>query len=161
MKRVLIGALVAACVCLGGSAAAEDAKAMAKAPAKKVAAKPAWKIWAAPDVKFTDVEGMKGAQVGPLWGDMKKGPWGSLFKWVPGFLSPWHSHSNAVRVVVAQGTFTIEPEGQAMKELGPGSYVFDPGKTKHRSGCKAGGPDCVFFVEQNGPWDVLVAEEKK
>ena len=160
MKRVLTGALVAACVCLAGSAAATDA---AKEPAKKVAkaAKPAWTLWAAPDIKFTDVEGMKGAQVAPLWGDMKKGPWGSLFKWVPGFLSPWHSHSHSVRVVVAQGTFTIEPEGQPLKELGPGSYLKDPGKSKHRSGCKAGGPDCVFFVQQNGSWDVIVAEEKK
>ncbi|MCM3877933.1 MAG: cupin domain-containing protein [Thermoanaerobaculia bacterium] len=160
MKRFLTGVLVAACVCFAGSIAAAEA---AKEPAKKVAkaAKPAWTLWAAPDVKFTDVEGMKGAQVAPLWGDMKKGPWGSLFKWAPGFLSPWHSHSHSVRVVVAQGTFTIEPEGQPLKEFGSGSYLRDPGKTSHRSGCKAGGPDCVFFVEQNGPWDVIVAEEKK
>ena len=87
MKRVLSGALVAAFVCVAGSLGAADAK----APAKKAAAKPAWKIWSAGDVKFSDVEGMKGAQVAPLWGDMKKGPWGSLFKWVPGFLAPWHS----------------------------------------------------------------------
>jgi anti-sigma factor ChrR (cupin superfamily) len=160
MKRVLTGALVAACVCLAGSAAATDA---AKEPAKKAAkaAKPAWTVWAASDVKFNDVEDMKGIQIAPLWGDMKKGPWGSLFKWAPGFLSPWHTHSHSVRVVVVQGTFTIEPEGQALKELGPGSYVRDPGKSKHRSGCKAGGPDCLIFVEQNGPWDVISAEEKK
>lgn len=155
MKRVLTGALVAA-VCAAGSLAAADAK----APAKK-AAKPAFIVQAAGDVKFTDVEGMQGAQLAPLWGDMKKGPWGSLFKWAPGFLSPWHTHTNAVRVVVTQGTFTLETEGQPPRELGSGSYVRDPGKLKHRSGCKAGGPDCVFFIEQNGPWDVIVAEEKK
>jgi anti-sigma factor ChrR (cupin superfamily) len=160
MRRISGFALAAAiCLALAPGLLADDAK----APAKKVtkAAKPAWTLWAAPDIKFTDVEGMKGAQAAPLWGDQKKGPWGSLFKWVPGFLSPWHSHSHSVRVVVAQGTFTIEPEGQPLKELGPGSYLKDPGKSKHRSGCKAGGPDCVFFVEQNGPWDVIVAEEKK
>ena len=160
MKRVLMGALVAAFVCLAGSAAAEEAKAPAKKAAAK-AAKPAWTVWAAPDVKFADVADMKGIQIAPLWGDMKKGPWGSLFKWTPGFLSPWHTHSHSVRVVVAQGTFTIEPEGQPLKELGPGSYVRDPGKSKHRSGCKAGGPDCVIFVEQAGPGDVVSVEEKK
>jgi hypothetical protein len=160
MKVVLMGVLVAATVCLAGSAAATDA---AKEPAKKAAkaAKPAWKVWAAPEIKFADVEGMKGVQVAPLWGDMKKGPWGSQFKWVPGFLSPWHSHSHPVRVVVTQGTFTIEPEGQPLKELGPGSYLYDPGKSKHRSGCKAGGPDCWISLQQNGPWDVIPAEEKK
>jgi anti-sigma factor ChrR (cupin superfamily) len=140
-------------------AAADAAKAPAKKEAK--ASAPAWKVWAAGDVKFSDVEGMKGAQLAPLWGDMKKGPWGSLFKWVPGFLSPWHSHSHAVRVVVVQGTFTIEPEGQPMKELGPGSYLRDPGRSKHRSGCKAGGPECVFLTQQDASWDVVVAEGKK
>lgn len=156
MKRVLMGALVAAAVCAAGSLAASDAK----APAKK-AAKPAFTTWAAGDIKFSDVEGMKGAQLAPLWGDMKKGPWGSLFKWAPGFLSPWHTHTNAVRVVVVQGTFTLEAEGQPLKELGAGSYVRDPGKLKHRSGCKAGGADCVFLVEQAGAWDVIAVEEKK
>jgi len=81
MKRVLMGALVAAFVCLAGSVGAADA---AKAPAKK-AAKPAarvFKISPAADIKFTDVEGMKGAQVALRWGDMKKGAYGAYFKWV-------------------------------------------------------------------------------
>jgi quercetin dioxygenase-like cupin family protein len=168
MKRVLMGALVAACVCCAGSIAAEDAKAAAKpeaktaakAPAKKAAA-PAWQVWAAPDVKFSDVEGMKGAQVAPLWGDMKKGAYGAYFKWEPGFSAGWHTHSHPVRVVVAQGTFTLELEGQAEKELGPGSYTYDPGNSKHKSGCKAGGSPCVFLVAQNAPFDFHPVEEKK
>jgi quercetin dioxygenase-like cupin family protein len=157
MKRILMGALVTAFVCLAGSAAAEDAK----APAKKAAAKPAWKVWAAPDVKFSDVEGMKGAQVASLWGDMKKGAYGAYFKWEPGFSAGWHAHSHAVRVVVAQGTFTLELEGQAAKELGPGSYTYDPGNSKHKSGCKAGGSPCVFLVAQNAAFDFKPVEEKK
>ena len=87
MKRVLMGALVAAFVCLAGSAAAEEAKGPAKKAAAK-AAKPAWTVWAATDVKFADVADMKGIQIAPLWGDMKKGPWGSLFKWTPGSSRP-------------------------------------------------------------------------
>jgi len=87
MKRVLTGALVAAFLCLAGSAASDDAK----APAKKPVAKRVFKIWPAADIKFTDVEGMKGAQVAPLWGDMKKGAYGAYFKWAGVFLV----HQNA------------------------------------------------------------------
>ena len=161
MKRVLTGALVAACLCLGGSAFAEDAKAPAKKPAAKAAAKPAWKVWAAPDIKFSDVEGMKGAQVAALWGDMKKGAYGAYFKWEPGFSAGWHTHSHPVRVAVAEGTFTLELEGQPVKELGPGSYTYDPGNSKHKSGCKAGGASCVFLVTQNAAFDFIPVEEKK
>lgn len=158
MKRVLMGALVAAFFCLSVSASAEDAK----APAKK-AAKPAvraFKISPAADIKFNDVEGMKGAQVAPLWGDMKKGAYGALFKWVGGFDAGWHTHSHPVRVVAVSGTFTLETEAQNLKELAPGSYVLDPGKLKHRSGCKAGA-DCVFLVEQDFAFDFIPWEEKK
>jgi quercetin dioxygenase-like cupin family protein len=157
MKRVLTGSLVAACLCFAFSGIAEDAK----KPAKKAAAKPAWTVWAAPDVKFSDVEGMKGAQVAPLWGDMKKGAYGAYFKWEPGFSAGWHTHSHPVNVVVAEGTFTLELEGQTAKELGPGSYTHDPGNSKHKSGCKAGGSPCVFLVTQNAAFDFKPVEEKK
>ena len=156
MKRVLTGALVAACLCLGGSAFAEDAK----APAKKPATKRAFKIWPAADIKFTDAEGMKGAQIAPLWGDMKKGAYGAYFKWVGGFDAGWHTHSSPVYVSTVSGIFTLEIEGQPAKEMGPGSYTFDPGKTKHRSGCKAGA-DCIFLVHQNAAFDFLPVEAKK
>lgn len=156
MKRVLTGSLLAACVCLGGTVGAADA---AKAPAKKAVA-PAFKLSPAADVKFTDVEGMKGAQVAPLWGDMKKGAYGAFFKWVGGFDAGWHSHSHAVRVVTVSGTFTLDTEAQGLKEFAPGSYIWDPGKLKHRSGCKAGA-ECVFLVTQNAAFDFIPAEAKK
>ncbi len=142
---------------LSGAAAADEMK----APAKKPAAKAAWKIWAAPDVKFSDVEGMKGAQMAPLWGDMKKGPYGVLFKWAPGFDAGWHTHSHPLGDVVVQGTFTLETESSGgMKELGPGSYIHNPAKARHRSGCKAGGAECVFLVTQSAAFD-LIPDEKK
>ena len=141
---------------LSGAATADEMK----APAKKPAAKSGWKIWAAPDVKFADVEGMKGFQVAPLWGDMKKGAYGTMMKWPAGFVTPWHTHSNPVRAIVSQGTFTIELEGQAARELGPGSYLYDPGKSRHKSGCKAGGAECVFLLTQNAAFDMIPDEKK-
>ena len=142
---------------LSGIAGAEGAK----APVKKSAAKSGWRIWAAPDIKFTDVEGMKGAQMALLWGDMKKGAYGVLFKWAPGFDAGWHTHSHPLRDVVAQGTFTLETESSGgVKELGPGSYIDNPAKSRHRSGCKAGGAECVFLVTQSAAFD-LIPDEKK
>jgi quercetin dioxygenase-like cupin family protein len=141
---------------LSGAATADEMK----APAKKPAAKPAWKVWAASDIKFAEVEGMAPAQSAPLWGDMKKGAYGTLMKWPAGFVTPWHTHSHPVRVVVSQGTFTIELEGQAAREIGPGSYVYDPSKSRHKSGCKAGGADCVFLITQNAAFDFLPDEKK-
>jgi hypothetical protein len=158
MKR--FGSVLFALALAAGLSSAGTAEEM-KAPAKKPAAKPAWKLWAAPDIKFSDVEGMKGAQVAPLWGDMKKGAYGAFFKWVPGFSAGWHTHSHPVRVVVSQGIFTLETESSGgVKELGPGSYAYDPGKSRHRSGCKAGGADCVFLVEQNAAFDIIPDEKK-
>jgi quercetin dioxygenase-like cupin family protein len=138
------------------SIAAPAPAADSKAPAKK----PAWTIWAAPDIKFADVEGMAPAQSAALWGDMKKGAYGTMMKWPSGFVTPWHTHSHPVRAVVSQGTFTIELEGQPVRELGPGSYLYDPGKSRHKSGCKAGGAECVFLITQNAAFDFL-ADEKK
>jgi hypothetical protein len=141
---------------LSGAAAADETK----APSKKPAAKSDWKILAAPDVKFVDVEGMKGAQAAALWGDMKKGAHGTFIKWPSGFDTGWHRHSHLVRVVVVQGTLTIEPEGQAARDLGAGSYFVDPANSRHRTGCKAGGTECVFFITQSAAFD-MVPDEKK
>lgn len=141
---------------ISGAAAADDVK----APAKKPAAKAAWKIWAAPDIKFVDVEGMKGAQAAALWGDRTKGAHGTLIKWPPGFDAGWHKHSHPVRVVVTQGTLTIEPEGQPARDLGAGSYLYDPANSRHKTSCKAGGAECVFLVEQNAAFDFIPDEKK-
>jgi hypothetical protein len=158
MRRV--GILLAA-LALGAGLSGLAGAADSKAPAKKPAAKSGWKIWAAPDIKFVDVEGMKGAQMALLWGDMKKGPYGVLFKWASGFDAGWHTHSHPLRDVVAQGTFTLETESSGgVKELGPGSYIDNPAKSRHRSGCKAGEAECVFLVTQSAAFD-LIPDEKK
>jgi len=158
MKRVLMGALVAAFVCLAGSVVAEDAKAPAKAPAKKAAA-PAYKIWAASDMKWADTE-MKGIQISALWGDPKKGEYGAMEKFAAGTDVGWHTHTNRMRLVMVSGTLVLEVKGQPAKEIGPGGFADDPGKVVHHTSCKAGA-DCVFFVHQHGKFDFLPVEEKK
>ena len=162
MKRVLMGALVAVCVCFSGSVVAEDAKAPAKAAAKAPAkpAAPAYRIWPAADLKWVDAEAAKGVSGSVLWGDPTKGEYGAMQKFVAGTDMGWHTHTNRVRLVVVSGTLTIEVKGQPVKELGPGSFADDPGKTVHRTQCKAG-QDCVFFVHQHGKFDLIPEAEKK
>lgn len=159
MKRVLMGVLVAVCVCFSGSVAADDAKAPAKAAAKKAAA-PAYRIWPAADMKWVDAEGAKGVSASALWGDSAKGAYGSMQKFAAGTDMGWHTHTNRVRLVVVSGTLTIEVKGQPVKELGPGSFAEDPGKIVHRTQCKAG-QDCIFFVTQGGKFDLIPEPEKK
>lgn len=158
MKRILMGALVAACVCVAGSAAAEAAKAPARKAAKPAA--PVYKTWAASDLKWADTEGAKGVSGTVLWGDPTKGEYGSINKFVAGTDMGWHTHTNRLRLVVLSGTLVIEVKGQPAKELGAGSYADDPGRVLHRTSCKVGA-DCLFFVHQHGKFDLLPAEEKK
>ena len=158
MKRVLISAFVAACVCAAGSSAAEDAKAPAKKAAKPAA--PAYKVVPAADMKWADNEAAKGVSSTVLWGDPTKGEYGSINKFVAGTDMGFHTNTNRVRLVVLSGTLVIEVKGQAARELGPGSFADDPGKIVHRTSCKVGA-DCVFFVHQHGKFDILPVADKK
>lgn len=157
MKRVLMGALVAAFVCLAGSAAAEDAKAPAKKAVKPAA--PAYMITGASDLKWADAP-MKGVQMAVLWGNPEKGEYGAIDKFAAGLDMGWHTHTNRVRLAVISGTLVIEVKGQPAKELTAGAFADDPGKIVHKTTCKAGA-DCVFFVHQHGKFDMLPVAEKK
>lgn len=157
MKRALVCSLIfAASVCVVSGANADDKKV---APAKKAHAAPQYKIWLAPDLKFTDMEA-KGVQMAVLWGDPKKGEYGSVTKFAPGTDMGWHTHTNRVRLVMISGTLVIEVDGQPAKELTAGAYADDPGKLKHRTSCKATA-ECIFFVTQKGPFDLIPSEEKR
>jgi quercetin dioxygenase-like cupin family protein len=132
-----------------GAALAEEAKPMtaaAKAP----------QLWAASDIKWVPDEKEEGAWQAVLWGDPKKSAYGALGKWSAGKSVPLHSHTRDIRGVMIAGTFVIGVEGMAKKELPSGSYLSLPGGVQHTTECKAGA-DCVFFSEQDGPFDLVPA----
>jgi hypothetical protein len=111
--------------------------------------------WAAGDLKWTEMKGgPPGVMYSNLWGDVTKGAYGSFIKLPAGMTNPLHSHSSDVKLVVISGTFWIQPEGGQRKELGPGSYLFQPGKVKHMSGTVAGS-DCVVFQKSTGKFDFV------
>lgn len=106
-------------------------------------------VTAASEMKWIDSTAMKGAKQAVLWGDPAKGPYGTL-KSIPGGTAlGMHMHTHAQKVVVVSGTIDFNMEGEAKKELGPGSYVSIPGNAAHDATCKAGA-DCVYFEEGTG-----------
>jgi anti-sigma factor ChrR (cupin superfamily) len=115
---------------------------------------------AAANVKWTDLDpsGAPGVRIADLWGDHARGAYGAFLKFPAGFLSPLHTHTNAIKIVVVSGTYTQTPEGKAEQRLGPGSYAFQPGGNyKHVSGCDKAS-DCVLFIESSGAFDLKPVE---
>lgn len=95
-----------------------------------------------------------GIMIADVWGDHAKSGYGSFLKFPAGFLSPLHTHTDDIKIVVISGTYTQQPEGGTTARLGPGSYAFQPGGSyKHISGCDKAS-DCVIFIESTGPFDL-------
>ena len=111
----------------------------------------------AADLKWTDLDptGAPGIKIVDLWGDHTKGGYGAFLTFPAGFLSPLHTHTHAIKIVVISGTYTQTPDGKAEQRLGPGSYAYQPGGSyKHISGCDKAS-DCVLFIESTGAFDLL------
>ena len=97
-----------------------------------------------------------------LWGDRSKGAYAMLLKFPPGFEAGAHSHTLDYHAVAVQGTWvhTVTGEATPPKELGPGSYVLQPGKQDHNDVCKSK-TDCIVFVQQDGKGDFIPAKAPK
>jgi hypothetical protein len=99
-------------------------------------------------------------QVAKLWGDRTKaGEYAMLLKFPAGFEAGMHSHTGDYHGVTVQGTWvhTVEGDTSAPKDLGPSSYVFQPGKQVHNDSCK-GKTECIIFIHQHGKGDFIPAK---
>jgi hypothetical protein len=98
-------------------------------------------------------------QVAALWGDRTKaGDYGMLLKFPAGFDSGMHAHTLDYRAVGVQGTWVHTQEGEtAAPDLGPGSFVMQPGKQFHSDACK-GKQECIVFIHQHGKGDYIPAK---
>src|SRR5687767_7164039 len=77
-------------------------------------------------------------QVAVLWGDRTKGAYGMYLKMPGGFEAGMHAHTADYHGVLVTGTWQHWDEGgKEGAELGPGSYVMQPGKSNHNDKCKA------------------------
>jgi quercetin dioxygenase-like cupin family protein len=149
---------VLAALLAAASAPAQSSGDKAK-PARKSSAETPIFIPAA-NVKWTDLDpsGAPRIRIADLWGDHARGAYGAFLEFPAGFLSPLHTHTHAIKIVVVSGTYTQTPEGKAEQRLGPGSYAFQPGGNyKHVSGCDKAS-DCVLFIESSGAFDLKPVE---
>jgi quercetin dioxygenase-like cupin family protein len=110
----------------------------------------------AADVKWTDLDpnGAPGVKIADITGNHAKGAYSSFLKFPAGFLSPLHTHTHAIKIVVISGTYMQTPEGKTEQRLGPGSYAYQPGGSyKHISACDKAS-DCVLYIESSGAFDL-------
>jgi len=115
---------------------------------------------AAPDIKWEPLMGGP-LQIAKLWGDREKGPeYAMLLKMPAGADSGMHAHTADYHGLAVQGTWvhTVEGDAASVKDLPPGSYVFQPGKQMHQDVCK-GKVDCIVFVHQHGKGDFIPAKK--
>ena len=148
MRKLSVAAAVLAFLGICGALLAGEKKVSGKTKEAKLTL-PAEMQWnPAPD--------NPGISVAVLWGDPGKGPYGAVHRWAGGTKLDLHSHSNEVKAVIVSGTLRITLEGGEPKDLVAGSYLYEPPGVRHVSECVAGA-DCVFFVEQPGPFDSKAA----
>jgi anti-sigma factor ChrR (cupin superfamily) len=159
--KTLSAAMVAALLVAGATTSRAPVAAQAQQGSQEAAAR----LVAMPagEMKWADLDpkGAPGVQYVALWGDHTKGAFGALFKLPAGFAVPLHTHTHDMRVVFVSGTYVQQPAGGAEFRLGPGGYMMQPGGNyRHITSCDKAA-DCVFFVESDGAFDLIVVEEGK
>jgi quercetin dioxygenase-like cupin family protein len=113
---------------------------------------------AAEEMKWVPVPGIEGAQQVALWGDPTKEAHRILYKFPVGLKAPLHTHTSGDRGMIVSGTLSLAVDGAPPKKLPPGSYFSMAGGTKHVTAVEGDAP-CVFYVEREGLFDVVMAEE--
>ncbi len=111
-------------------------------------------VLAKADLKWT--VGGAGIASAPVSGDMAKGPCRFFLKYPAGLVTPMHHHTANHHVTVISGTITLTVGGKEHR-LGPGSYFMLADRAAHVARVE-GGEDAVFFIQAEGPWDVVMAK---
>jgi len=157
-----LGTILLAAAALADEPAKGAADAGVKPAGEATAAKKAKApvVVSAPDLKWNEPADSHGVKIATIRGNMTKGGYRVMVKFPPGTSNPVHTHSGDVEVVVIGGTFLYGADDASAKDLGPGSYAFIPGGTKHVSGCKAGA-ECVVYQSGTEKFDMTPVGEPK
>ena len=114
-------------------------------------------LLAVDELKWTPLAGIEGAQQAAVWGDPAKEMHRVFFKFPVGLKAPLHTHTFGDRGVIISGTLSLAVDGAPAKKLPPGSYFSLAAGTKHVTAVEGDVP-CVFYIEREGPFDVVMAE---
>ena len=107
-------------------------------------------LWTSGDVQWTDLAEPAGARQAALWNDPATGDRGTLVRWKFNTANPARTAEADTHIVILAGTFTVEVEGSAQKQFGPGGFLGIPKGTRYQPGCEAAG-ECIFVLHQLGP----------
>ncbi len=113
---------------------------------------------AASELKWVPLPSIPGAEQAQLVGDVTKEAHRAFFKYPVGLKSPLHTHTHGDRGVIVSGTLSLAVEGAPAKKLGPGSFFSLAAGVRHVTAVEGDQP-CVFYMEREGPFDVVVVEE--
>ena len=78
-----------------------------------------------------------------LWGNPDRGPYAAFTRLEPNHRNPLHTHTHDISVVVLDGAYIYEVDGQATR-VEARSHVFIPGGAPHVSYADRDA-GCVFF----------------
>jgi len=111
-------------------------------------------VMAKADLKWKDMgNGVTSAVVS---GDMDKGESRFFLKYPVGLVTPNHHHDADHYVTLVSGMITLTVDGKDHK-LEPGAYFALTNKTPHVAKVE-GKEEAVFFIQSNGPWNVVMKQ---
>jgi len=91
------------------------------------------------------------ATISAQHGDPFKGAAVILAKMTPGCKIPWHWHTATESLMIVSGKAKAELKDGPASSVGPGDYIFMPGKHVHQFTCTTG---CTFFIATEGAFDI-------
>lgn len=104
--------------------------------------------------KFGAVPGLPDcAKMSAQRGDPTKGAAVLLVKSPPGCKVPWHWHTASESLMIVSGKANAEMKDATPPSslLGPGDYIYMPGKHAHQFTCTTA---CTFFVVTEAAFDI-------
>ncbi len=107
------------------------------------------------DAEFVELVPGTGIEISTVFGDRATGPHASFIKVPAGGGIPTHNHTANTRSMVLDGPMSIpvpDNEDNPMTML-RGSSSLVPGGVNHRMICLNEDADCLFLIEQDGPFD--------
>ena len=104
------------------------------------------------DLKWKDMG--NGIAAAPVSGDMATGQSRFFLKYPAGLVTPNHHHDTDHYVTLVSGAITLTVAGKEYP-LGPGDYFALTDKQPHVAKVE-GSEDAVFFIQADGPWNVVM-----
>jgi hypothetical protein len=131
-------------VAVAGFGFVAGAKTAAKAPI----------MWTPAEEKWEPLGPGMPLQKVALWGDRDKGGDYAMLLKLPANTPSlgMHMHTADYYGVAIQGTWIHTVDGGETKKMGPGGFVFQPGKQYHDDGCD-GPTECIVLVHQHAKGD--------